>query len=129
MYFDGITVGTKVYDREGGEWEVIGVPSLYFVAALKNGKSFNIKYDGFLFGFESLGQQFFWSPPQQIEVPPRPKRMVRKVVEGWINIYPGIVNNFAASSVYPTKKAANDGATSDRIGQPYFLHHEYEEGE
>ncbi len=77
MYFDGITIGTKVYDRDGGEWEVIGVPSLYFVAALKDGRSFYVKYDGFLFGFESLGQQFFWAPPQQIEIPPRPKRMVK----------------------------------------------------
>lgn len=84
MYFDGISVGDSVYDRDGKEWKAIRLSEAYFIA-IKDGVNVASGYDGTLAGLLILGQQFFWQPPPKIEIPGRPKRKVNK--EGWISVY------------------------------------------
>lgn len=68
-------------------------------------------------------QTLFYSKPI-FELPPPPKRKVRKVIEGYINIYPA-----RTSGLYSTKAEADKGAEpfSNRLGEAVFIHHEYEE--
>ena len=52
---------------------------------------------------------YFWSEPQY-ETPPRPKRMVKKTLEGWLNIYPDIPPQY-----HETRELADKRASSHRI--------------
>jgi hypothetical protein len=70
----------------------------------------------------------FWD---EIEIipPSRPKRKVKKVVEGWIFLWPDTCSNVvaAASYVYPTKEEAERVCVkNDALGPPCFIRHEYE---
>ncbi len=123
MYFDGITVGQKVYDRDGKEWEVAQTDydSEFPVRIYLGEIWWDSNLEGYARGFESLGQQFFWAPPQQIEVPPRPKRMVKKKVEGWINLY--------VHTLHDMREDAIDNRALEYLGDPIFIRHEYEEEE
>jgi hypothetical protein len=70
----------------------------------------------------------FWDEVKIIP-PPRPKRKVKKVVEGWIFLWPDTCSNVvaAASSVYPTKEEAERVCVkNDALGPPCFIRHEYE---
>ncbi len=79
MYFDGITVGTKVYDRDGKEWKVEQIDYCWsFPVRIHLGEIWwDSDLEGYARGYEIFGQQFFWSPPPKIVPPPRPKRMVK----------------------------------------------------
>ena len=53
---------------------------------------------------------YFWSEPKY-EIPPRPKRMVKKQLTGWVNIYP----SGPGSMIYPSREEADMCAGSRRI--------------
>jgi hypothetical protein len=83
-YFDGIKVGDKVYGHDGQSWNVnhvdpVGDPN--FLVVRENGLFWRVNGDGYISGYPSLGQQFFWQPVK-IEVPPRPKRKIHKIATG-----------------------------------------------
>lgn len=64
----------------------------------------------------------FWDEIK-FEAPPRPKRMVKKVVEGWVNIYA----DGTSACIYETKVEADKGSSGGRrLGGPLFICHEYE---
>jgi len=69
---------------------------------------------------EQKTQTLFWSDPHIIP-PERPKRMVKKVVEGWVNLYPGN----ECSSLHETSIQANISAGSERLGPACKIYHEY----
>lgn len=52
-------------------------------------------------------------------LPEMSKRMVKKKVEGWINIYPTDV-------AYKDKETAISRRYSNHLGEPLFISHEYE---
>lgn len=55
----------------------------------------------------------------KLVIPERPKRKVKKVIEGWYNIYPD-------SGLYLFESRANKRALPSRLGKAHFIHHEYE---
>jgi len=64
----------------------------------------------------------FWDEVK-ITAPSKPKRMVKRVVEGWVNIYP---NNHNSSTLFKTKEIAVNARSRYALGDPFFIHHEYE---
>ncbi len=58
----------------------------------------------------------------------RPKKKVKKRIEGWINFYPNnrYPNNFS-SEIFSTKEAADESAGSARLGEAHHIVHEWEE--
>jgi len=60
-----------------------------------------------------IAPSLFWSKPV-FEMPPQPKRMVKKVLHGWVNIYPNDIVKFT-HCIYATKENASKGARPDVI--------------
>ena len=102
--FSGVKVGDKLWSFELGECEVIELLETKFkaISPLKewnyycfNGKSL------YRNGFQT--QTLFYSKPE-FEPPPKPKRMVKKSREVYMNIYEDGSGDF-----YPSIAEAQDG--------------------
>ena len=134
-YFKGIKVGDKVWELNREEpYTVVEIKvvdkSYLFPILLSHGS--HITYDGKYVTYHP--QCCFWDKVI-ITPPPRPKRMVEKVVEGYINIYPtqrpyplGFEVEYYAwvSRLYSTREEADRNAdTIDRIGEAFFIRHIY----
>lgn len=133
-YFDGIQVGDKVYLLNDDEPYI--VTRMYddsFKAESHTGIIHNVLMDGeVMSSADDLGQLFFWQPVH-IDPPPRPKRKVKKVVGGWVNIFTHAVvsDSFVVvSRLHKTKEQAesNRAGMIDLIflGDPLYIRHEYE---
>ena len=73
---------------------------------------------------DNLFPSLFWDEIQ-IVAPPKPKRKVKKVIEGWGNVYPagdGVVVSLHASQ----QKADREADTARRLGLAMNFRHEYE---
>ena len=118
-YFDGILVGDTVYSMGYGEAKVtdIDVAGDSIRVNTSNGWVFYFTFKGVSTTTNYGLQTVFWSKPV-FDLPPPPKRMVKKVVEGWFNIYP--------TTYYESEGAANQGQSKGRLGKAHFIHHEYE---
>lgn len=88
--FRDAKVGDKVWrpvkDNPEGEWgEITGIDemSLYPIRAFGQG----FTWDGYFYHSVQI-PSIFWGPVQLPQLPTRPKRKVKKTVEGWVNVYP-----------------------------------------
>ncbi|MFA6315761.1 MAG: hypothetical protein WC648_05340 [Candidatus Paceibacterota bacterium] len=77
MYFDGIKVGDKVWHCGFGDCKVDHTKEDSFTVAHRG---VTIDKEGIILG--EIEQSFFWSKPEFVP-PPRPKKKVEKVIEGW----------------------------------------------
>lgn len=115
-YFDGIKVGDRVYSIICG-WTIVTEVDLNRVypitTALKSGLSITYTLDGRYYLDDNAPQSLFWDVPQ-FTLPPRPKRLVKKQLEGWVNVYKGD-NEVYYSSIYNTEADAYDVADTDLI--------------
>jgi len=81
--------------------------------------------------YDGCYQCLFWDEVK-ITPPERPKRKVKKVAEGWINIiksnHPGADALTDNAAVYLDKGWAGRVRSSkvEYLGDPLFIHHEYE---
>jgi hypothetical protein len=57
---------------------------------------------------QERAQRWFWDEVK-IEAPPRPKRKVKRTIEGWVNIYP---YPSGRSILYDSKEEADRGAVN-----------------
>ena len=125
-YFDGIRVGDNVYSMGYGEAKVtdIDVAEDSIRVSTSNGWIFYFTFKGVStttsYGFQTV----FWSEPI-FDLPPPPKRMVKKAVEGWVNIYPASSVEWT-STIWPTEDKANQVILNGRLGKAHFIRHEYE---
>jgi hypothetical protein len=59
----------------------------------------------------------------------QPIRRVKKVVKGWVNIYPrGTADGYEqqhASNLHPTQEDADEYKMGDRLGPAHYIEHEY----
>jgi len=98
-----------------------------------NSKDFPIyvKFSNFCASFMTDGKRFkeerrtlFWEEIDMIP-PERPKRKVKKVIEGWVNIY----GDVTIGNIHPSIEKALFARDSVRgrvaLGDPYFIHHEF----
>lgn len=114
-YFDGIKVGDRVYSIICG-WTIVTEVDLnrsYPITAAKSGLSINYTLDGRYYLDDDAPQSLFWDVPQ-FTPPPRPKRLVKKQLEGWVNVYKG-GNEVYYSAIYNTEADAYDAADTDLI--------------
>jgi hypothetical protein len=115
-YFDGIKVGDRVYSFICG-WTIVTEVDLNrtysITTALKSGLSVNYTLDGRYYHGDDVPQSLFWDEPQ-FTPPPRPKRLVKKQLEGWVNVYKR-GNEVYYSSIYDTEADAHDAADTDLI--------------
>ena len=111
-YFDGIKAGDRVYSLICG-WTIVTEVDLNraypITTPLKSGLSINYTLDGRYYLGDDVPQSLFWDVPQ-----PRPKRLVKKQLEGWVNVYKR-GNEVYYSSIYDTEAAAYDAADTDLI--------------
>ena len=131
-YFKGIKVGDKVWELNREEpYTVVeikvDVDKRYLLPIfLSNGSCMTM--DGKYVTY--LPQCYFWDKVI-ITPPPRPKRMVEKVVEGYINIYPNQrpYPYVWVSRLYSTREEADRNATIidtiNRLGEAFFIRHIY----
>ena len=120
--FENANVGDRVWWYETGSWGVITIIKKFsdFPIEVKflEGKR---KYEVFTVGGTTdlgLKQVLFWDAIK-IEAPPRPKLKVKKVLEGWVNVYP------ASSAWHDTKGDAEHEAGKSRIACVHIVQ-EYE---
>lgn len=115
-YFDGIKVGDRVYSIICG-WAIVTEVDLNrtypIVIKAENGAIESYTFDGRFFLEEGYPQGLFWDEPQ-FTPPPRSKRLVKKQLEGWVNVYKG-GNEVYYSSIYNTEADAYDVADTDLI--------------
>lgn len=83
--------------------------------AFDNGDTGSFILDGKEFVDNSY-PTLFWDEVK-ITPPPRPKRKEKRVIEGYLNIYP---------TIYTSKEQAIAGQGPNALGEPFFVHHEYE---
>ena len=111
--FENAVVGDKVWDEYRKEYGII--------SEIVNGEikvqfpSLTISYylDGTALG--KYVRTLYWD---KLVIPERPKRKVKKVIEGWVNIYPDVIHE--------TESIANINCGHGRLGRAQFIHHEYE---
>lgn len=117
--FRDVKVGDKCWTIQLGDAEImeINTGDAYPLSIGNVKKTFDYDLDGKLWKDDKVPSAF-WSTPNIIP-PPRPKRKVKKVIEGWINIYPGDV-------MYSSKEKAGEMRDDTHLGEPFFVHHEYE---
>jgi hypothetical protein len=110
--FENAKVGDKVYSFTSGEGEICQVDfaSSYsiMVKSPAGHESFTTKGAYRMNGEQTL----FWSKPV-FETPTRPKRVAKKDVVRWANVYP--YNNNVGAHNYPTKEEADSKASNERI--------------
>mgnify|MGYP001593108670 FL=1 len=77
-------------------------------------------------------QSLFYSKPI-FDLSPPPKRKVKKVIEGWINLYNECLKNgnktmgqWDIGLIYNTCVDADREQNPGRLGEAHFIHHEYE---
>lgn len=108
-YLDGVRVGDKLWSIQLGECEVYEINlGCAHPISVKNGcdRGYYTLAGGYL--SSDIHPSLFWSNPN-IELPPKPKRMVKK--GGWINIYP---NNNTGGGIYQSKSKADEHAAHNR---------------
>lgn len=121
--FRDAKVGDKCWTIQLGDATIIGINrnSSYPIRA---GNEYGVSEDYTFCGklwVKNIHPSAFWSNPN-IQPPPRPKRKVKKVVEGWVNVYP----DYVVGGIYGSKFIAVELGGSNVIGDPFFIHHEYE---
>ena len=123
--FENARVGDRVWDAHYGWGKITGHrfngdPSLQveFNSPLRWG-CIRYNFEGVPSG--GCSPSLFWDEVK-FEAPVRPKRKVKKVIEGWYNMY----LNGSMSYRHYTKQNALDCNRINAIGEPVFIHHEYE---
>lgn len=121
--FENAKVGDRVWDLRHG-WGTVNsrqdnAPcplSVWFDA----GNCLGFSFDGHSY---SQKRTLFWDEIK-FEAPPRPARKIKKVVEGWVNVY---ADKSIGVILHRTIDHAR-GIRRDRIalGEPLFIRHEYE---
>ena len=126
-YFADARVGDTIYSMVYGEGEIysIKLDSTYpLVCRFRNGYCYSYALGGYeiqTYPHQSL----FYSKPI-FDLPPPPKRTVKKVAEGWINLYKSNGVFFEMGRIFDTKEAADATQQAGRLGEAIFIHHEYE---
>lgn len=125
--FENVRIGDKVYSLKHG-WgaiEDIGAvqhaPEYLIRVVFNNGKYGTYTIDGFLYA-DDITPDLYWGEPQ-ITAPPRPKKTVTKVLEGWVNVYGNIM------CIHSTKEKADrisKHTPRQRLGEAVPFRHVYE---
>ena len=137
--FSSAKVGDRVWSSRFGYGVVETVTStpigLHPNSDTKMGIKFDNQWAWYLIDGKQNGHDafptLFWDEVK-ITPPPKPKRKVKKVVEGWVNLY-GESPDFklpTSFGIFPTKEEAIRGRMECDFprykGGPIFIRHEYE---
>lgn len=129
--FENAKVGDRVWDAHYGWGKIIKIrieddhpiqlefkSSLSCVYVWYNFEG--IPYSGY---FRTL----FWDEIK-FEAPPRPRRKVKKVMEGWYNMYSvgSLSLQFSSKDEALKDKNLSKSLGNKYLGEPFFIHHEYE---
>jgi len=124
-YFDGIRIGDRFYVG-GKELTATNISpgEMYFYDNLENEGERRcdllIDFNGRPFSWPDLGQIAYWQPVH-IDPPQRPKRLVKKTAESWINFYPS-----GCSNGHPSESIADFNAGIGRLGPALHVVYAYE---
>jgi hypothetical protein len=126
--FENCRVGDIVWSITQGRGKIVNIQDICsdfpICVLFDNGNSLTYTLGGLWQSTEL--QSLFWDEVK-ITAPPKPKRMVKKVVEGWVNIYTKKYRNGCfCGDIYPSQESAIEGAANDSIGKPLFIYYEYE---
>lgn len=132
--FSNVKINDEVFHLRYGKCVVSAVPKKqhdYFnITCIDAIGKFDIRLTvtGRMNEFD-LNPCVFWDEVK-IVPPPKPKRKVEKIVEGWINIYPdpmvGTQINASTNYLYISQEAANNAAdTFRRLGEACRIIHKY----
>lgn len=133
--FENARVGDRLWSSEYGWGKVIEILDISHLKVYFD-ECTSLNQDSAFYsvlGIRNAGnyRTLFWDEVK-FEAPPRPKRMVKKVVEGWVNIKNSMQGGcwpYAIQcSIYKDSAEALKNRTSgvEYFGKPLFIHHEYE---
>ncbi len=125
--FRNAVVGDRVWSIDAGWGKIIDTnhSSHYPInVCFDNGCTKSYGINGKFVEADTI-QSLFWDEIKIIP-PERPKRKVKKVVEGWVNIYEDAYKDIYIIPPYTTKEDADKSRASNRLGEACFIHHEYE---
>ena len=132
--FSNVKVGDKVFHILHGWGEVTMIDNERYTP-----KYFRVRFEGIAesLSFWKNGRgtmcdknpSVFWDEVK-IFTPPKPKRIVEKTIEGWINIYPYSEDDIdivaKSCNLYKSSKLADQLALIEkRIGDAYHVIHRY----
>ncbi|MEK9207771.1 MAG: hypothetical protein AAB922_04765 [Patescibacteria group bacterium] len=126
-YFAGARVGDSVYSTTYGDGTIMLVNKVdIYPLKVTFQSSYTLFYtlEGYSINLIPI-QSLFYSKPV-FDLPPPPKRMVKKVIEGWVNLYDENLGRVEVGLLYPTRAAADFAKRPSRLGEACFIPHEYE---
>ena len=120
--FENAQAGDNVWSTKHGWGTITCIQNSYDCPLLvKFNENLTLAYS--MFGREDSvdnNQTLYWG---ELKIPERPKHKVKKVIEGWINIYAG---SGCSWNLYKTEEIANNEAHPNRLGKALFIRHKYE---
>lgn len=128
--FSKAKVGDRVFDRFRQEWgkivEVYPLKNDYPISVeFKGGSTEDYTINGMEWDCYKI-PGLVWAEQKPEDdwsvLPEMPKRMVKKKIEGWINIYP----SRAMGGLCKTRNHAISRRMDNHLGEPLFISHEYE---
>lgn len=111
--FENAVVGDKVWDEYYQGYGEIALIHSNLIEVRFETRVTAYHKDGVMRG--ALHRTLYWG---KLVIPERPKRKVKKVIEGWLNIY--------TENLHPTEEVANMRRIDGRLGKADFIYHEYE---
>lgn len=112
--FENAVVGDKVWDEHRKEYGLISEITNEEIKVQFPSITISYYLDGT--AISKYVRTLYWD---KLVIPCRPKRKVKKVIEGWYNIYPD-------RGLYSLESRADERALPSRLGKAHFIHHEYE---
>ena len=125
--FKDAKVGDKVWSVQEGWGEISQVDlgcEWPVMVEFQKGRQRTYAFDGREYP-DHQHPTLFWDEVK-IDPPPRPKRKVKRVLEGWVNIYPAEGwEGLHVSNSYPSRAIAAKAQGPDCVGQ-HHIRHEWE---
>lgn len=126
-YFADARVEDSTYSTTYGDGTITTIDikdAFPLIVAFKNGYTLCYTLEGYTLTGIPI-QSLFYSKPI-FALPPPPKRKVKKVIQGWVNLYDTNLALVGVGLVHPTKNAADLATGPDKLGEACFIRHEYE---
>lgn len=119
--FSKARVGDKVFSRFCQQWGIIiDMRQNTFLAKMDNNIQISFHINGRFHEYNAI-QDAIWAEQKPEDdwsiLPEMPKRMVKKKVEGWVNV---------SDNLYDSKEHALKYQSPVTLGEPLFISHEYE---
>lgn len=132
--FSKAKVGDRFFSRFIQQWGTItDIRQNTFLAKMDNNIQISFYINGRFHKYNVI-QDAIWAEQKPEDdwsiLPEMPKRMVKKKVDGWVNIIKNEIGHiYPGSIIHETIEKAKEHQAYHALGEPLFISYEYEEYE